>query len=110
MLNGISNHQEVSCSNGYTDKCRKNTKTYFLCLLISLRGEKLHKKNSLFHFFLAAHYVRKTYTSKYFLLWTEVLFKDVCCGCQRAVSKELAVSKESSLLPVRLSLVSLSSF
>lgn len=68
---------------------------------------KVIQENSLFYFFLAAHYVGKTYTSKYFLLWAEVFFKDVCCGCQWAVSKELAVSKESSLLPVHLSLVSL---
>jgi len=75
-----------------TGKIQKNN---FHCLLISLRGKKLYKKNNLFCLFLVAHYVAKAYMSNIFYYGLKCFSRTF-----PVADSGLAVSTESPLLPV----------
>lgn len=89
ILSGISNHQEVSHSNGNAGKSLKKnqkkqkTPTFSLFTYFTEEGKVIQEKQP-FLPFLAAHYVAEARTSKYFLLRAKVFFKDISCIWQCA--------------------------
>lgn len=58
---------------------KKKISTAFSLFTYFTEEGKVIQENQPFLTFLAAYYVAKAYTSKYFLLWVKVFFKVISC-------------------------------